>query len=88
MTSNDSRGGHQERAAADDCAGPPVFGEPEGDLGEDMSVGDPDVMKSRRLSAMCQTCVFRPGNRMHLREGRLTDLQGSGSLLCPYRWLG
>ena len=74
MTSHESRGSHQARAAADDCAGAPVYDEPEGDLGEDLSVGDPDLMKSRRLSAMCQTCVFRPGNRMHLHEGRLKDL--------------
>lgn len=23
---------------------------------------------------MCETCIFRPGNRMHLRPGRLADM--------------
>jgi hypothetical protein len=39
-----------------------------------LSVGDPALMKSRRLTEMCSTCVFRPGNTMRLREGRLRDL--------------
>lgn len=26
------------------------------------------------LKAQCATCVFRPGNRMHLAAGRLKDL--------------
>lgn len=28
----------------------------------------------RLLSRQCDTCVFRPGNRMDLRPGRLRDL--------------
>lgn len=39
-----------------------------------LSVGDPVLMKSRRLSEMCSTCVFRPGNKMRLSDGRLRDL--------------
>lgn len=31
-------------------------------------------MKSRLLSRQCQTCIFRPGNPMHLEKGRLKDL--------------
>jgi hypothetical protein len=38
------------------------------------SVGDPVLGKTRMLSRQCRTCVFKPGNQMHLREGRLRDL--------------
>ncbi|MFD0518972.1 hypothetical protein [Paractinoplanes durhamensis] len=31
-------------------------------------------MRTRRLSRMCDTCVFRSGNPMHLAPGRLRDL--------------
>lgn len=41
---------------------------------DDLSVGDPETMRTRLLSRMCDTCVFRPGNLMHLRRGRLRDL--------------
>lgn len=41
---------------------------------DDLSVGDPATMRTRRLSRMCDTCVFRPGNLMHLQQGRLRDL--------------
>jgi hypothetical protein len=30
--------------------------------------------RPRLLSERCSTCVFHPGNRMHLREGRLQEL--------------
>jgi hypothetical protein len=49
-------------------------GEADAPASEVLSVGDPAVMKSRRLSAMCATCIFHPGNKMRLREGRLRDL--------------
>lgn len=39
-----------------------------------LSVGDPVLRKSRLLSRQCSTCIFRPGNLMHLSEGRLRDL--------------
>ncbi|ROO62991.1 hypothetical protein EDC02_5000 [Micromonospora sp. Llam0] len=38
------------------------------------SVGDPVLGKSRMLSRQCATCIFKPGNPMHLQEGRLRDL--------------
>jgi hypothetical protein len=41
---------------------------------DDLSVGDPETMRTRLLARMCDTCVFRPGNLMHLRQGRLRDL--------------
>jgi hypothetical protein len=31
-------------------------------------------MKTRLLSRQCPTCVFKPGNLMKLRTGRLHDL--------------
>lgn len=31
-------------------------------------------MTDRLLSEKCSTCVFRPGNLMHLDDGRLQDL--------------
>ncbi|WP_405098280.1 HAD domain-containing protein [Micromonospora sp. NBC_01412] len=40
----------------------------------DLSVGDPVLRKSRLLSRQCDTCIFRPGNLMHLSEGRLRNL--------------
>jgi hypothetical protein len=44
------------------------------DTGRGLSVGDPVRGKSRLLSRQCTTCIFRPGNRMHLDGGRLRDL--------------
>ena len=41
---------------------------------DDLSVGDLETMRTRLLARMCDTCVFRPGNLMHLRQGRLGDL--------------
>ena len=41
---------------------------------EGLSVGDPETMRTRLLAQMCDTCVFRPGNLMQLRQGRLRDL--------------
>lgn len=40
----------------------------------DLSVADWETMKTRLLDAQCPTCVFRPGNPMHLHAGRLRDL--------------
>ncbi|MFG1888102.1 hypothetical protein ACGFIR_09560 [Micromonospora sp. NPDC049051] len=39
-----------------------------------LSVGDQALGKSRLLSRQCSTCIFAPGNRMHLSAGRLRDL--------------
>jgi hypothetical protein len=38
------------------------------------SVGDRATMKSRLLTEQCSTCIFRPGNPMHLTPGRLKTL--------------
>jgi hypothetical protein len=40
----------------------------------DDSVIDPVTGKPRLMREMCATCVFRPGNPMHLRPGRLKQL--------------
>lgn len=47
---------------------------PDDDAAPGPSVGDPVLGKSRLLSRQCASCIFRPGNLMHLREGRLRDL--------------
>ncbi|MET8147863.1 hypothetical protein ACIBSW_24915 [Actinoplanes sp. NPDC049668] len=39
-----------------------------------LPVGDPATMRTRRLSRMCDTCIFHPDNRMHLAKGRLREL--------------
>ena len=39
-----------------------------------LSVGDPALGKTRLLSRECATCIFKPGNRMHLAPGRLKQL--------------
>jgi hypothetical protein len=44
------------------------------DDGPSASVGDPVLGKSRLLSRQCATCIFKPGNLMNLRDGRLRDL--------------
>ncbi len=54
--------------------GLPYPGVPVGTTDWDLSVGDPDLGKSRLLSRQCDTCVFAPGNRMHLTPGRLRSL--------------
>ncbi|MEV0431537.1 hypothetical protein [Micromonospora sp. NPDC050495] len=46
----------------------------EGDSDADISVGDRALGKSRLLSRQCDTCIFNPGNPMHLAPGRLRDL--------------
>ncbi|OKI45727.1 hypothetical protein A6A27_37950 [Micromonospora sp. CB01531] len=46
----------------------------EADPAETLSVGDPILGKSRLLSRQCDTCIFAPGNRMHLPPGRLREL--------------
>lgn len=52
--------------AGDDPVGP----QPE----QTLSVGDPVLGKSRLLSRQCDTCIFAPGNRMHLQAGQLRAL--------------
>ena len=44
--------------------------------------------KPRLLASQCATCIFRPGNPMHLRDGRLREMvtgalqQGSQGIIC------
>ncbi|WP_212825247.1 hypothetical protein [Polymorphospora rubra] len=52
-----------------------------------LSVGDPALRKTRLLSRQCDTCIFRPGNLMHLADGRLHDLvakarDGESFIIC------
>jgi len=48
------------------------------DVEAEDTVSDRDVLdedgKPRVLADQCITCVFRPGNLMHLRPGRLRDM--------------
>ncbi|MER7894278.1 hypothetical protein ABTX15_31175 [Micromonospora sp. NPDC094482] len=53
---------------------PPPDEPDETDVRQPLSVGDPALGKSRLLSRQCDTCIFAPGNRMHLTAGRLRDL--------------
>ncbi|MEV4465131.1 hypothetical protein AB0J51_16070 [Micromonospora echinofusca] len=46
----------------------------EPNVDEPLSVGDPVLGKSRLLSRQCDTCIFAPGNRMHLEAGQLRAL--------------
>lgn len=45
----------------------------------DEPVIDPVTHKPRLMSEQCTTCVFRPGNLMHLSPGRLKELIGSNT---------
>jgi hypothetical protein len=38
------------------------------------SILDPGTGRARLLTRQCSTCVGRPGNLMHLREGKLKEL--------------
>jgi hypothetical protein len=46
--------------------------EPDGE--PPLSVGDPVLRKTRLLARECDTCIFRPGNLMHLAPGGLKQL--------------
>ena len=44
-------------------------------------------MKPRLLTEKCATCIFRPGNKMHIRPGRVRSmvteaLQNGGTITC------
>lgn len=49
---------------------------------------DPVTHRPRLLSRQCGTCVFRPGNPMHLRSGRLRGMiaaalrEGTQGIIC------
>jgi hypothetical protein len=44
------------------------------DPGSAQDITDPHTGGSRVLSRKCDTCILRPGNRMHLGPGRLAEL--------------
>lgn len=48
--------------------------EPDADPSARLTVGDPDLGKTRLLARECATCIFRPGNPMHLESGRLKQM--------------
>lgn len=48
--------------------------EPGTDRSPRLSVGDPDLRKTRLLARECATCIFKPGNPMHLEPGRLKQM--------------
>ncbi|MGX4657847.1 hypothetical protein ACWCHM_29630 [Micromonospora sp. SCSIO 07396] len=39
-----------------------------------LTVGDPNLGKTRLLAHECATCIFKPGNPMHLAPGRLRQM--------------
>lgn len=50
-------------------------------------VADPASGVVRQCADMCATCIFRPGNLMHLAPGRLQDMvrttaQSNGHIVC------
>lgn len=46
----------------------------EGYQPQDLNILDRKTGKPRLLQTMCDTCVFHPGNLMHLKSGRLKDM--------------
>lgn len=49
---------------------------------------DPVTHRPRLMAEQCATCIFRPGNPMHLRAGRLRQMvadalrEGSQGIIC------
>jgi hypothetical protein len=61
--------------------------EPDADRSPRLSVGDPELRKTRLLAGECATCIFKPGNPMHLDPGRLrrmvSEARGdAGYIIC------
>lgn len=50
----------------------------------DLSVSDPVLHKTRLLSQQCDTCIFRPGNPMHLNPGRLAAMVAEARTTAGY----
>ncbi|WKU03408.1 hypothetical protein [Micromonospora sp. HUAS LYJ1] len=48
--------------------------EPEADQSAALTVGDPHLHRTRLLARECATCIFKPGNPMHLEPGRLKEM--------------
>jgi hypothetical protein len=53
---------------------PPADQPDDGERPYRLSVGDPVLRKTRLLARECGTCIFKPGNPMHLSPGRLKQL--------------
>lgn len=56
-----------------------IFEDEDGDPDEHdgwgrLGVGDHEQMKARVVREMCSTCIFRPGNQMQLRAGRMKQM--------------
>jgi hypothetical protein len=57
-------------------------------MSEEQSILDKTTRRPRLLSEQCQTCIFRQGNPMHLRPGRLKEMcneanrEGSQGIVC------
>ncbi|SCL26031.1 hypothetical protein GA0070616_3225 [Micromonospora nigra] len=61
--------------------------DPGSDRSPRLSVGDPELRKTRRLARECATCIFKPGNPMHLDPGRLKQMvtearSDAGYIIC------
>jgi hypothetical protein len=48
----------------------PPADQPDDERPDRLSVGDPVLGKTRLLARECDTCIFKPGNLMHLNPGR------------------
>jgi hypothetical protein len=53
---------------------PPDADQPDDEYHERLNVGDPALGKTRLLAQECDTCIFKPGNPLHLSPGRLRQL--------------
>jgi hypothetical protein len=65
----------------------PRADQPDDEGPDRLSVGDPVLGKTRLLAEECATCIFKPGNLMHLSPGRLrqmvTEARGdAGYIIC------
>lgn len=53
---------------------------------------DPETRKLRVMAEMCSTCIFRPGNKMRLEEGRvagmLAQIRATDSYITCHQTLG
>jgi hypothetical protein len=52
----------------------PIAADPDPEQTQRLSVGDPALGKTRLLARECPTCIFKPGNLMHLAPGRLRQM--------------
>lgn len=68
------------------------LGEEEDDDGYALPPMDRDTGKVRVMAEKCSTCIFRPGNPMHLEPGRvagmLADIRANDSFITCHKTLG